>query len=252
MQPVRELARLLLPVACPCGELDVLWCARCAALLAGPPGPRRARRTPAGPAGRRPAGSRVGAHAVHRADPGRGGALEGPRAGRPRPAARARVAARRRPRRPAARNRARYRARYRVQRCADRRRPRALHRCRTQGTQPRTRRGPGTRGHARPARRRGLRAPRPGPRPRRRGAGPGGSRRPRTRAQPRGCRPHDETRGAGARKKSVCILVDDVLTTGATLAAVERALERPGTTCWGQRCWQRRRLPAREARPARR
>lgn len=37
MQPVRELARLLLPVACPCGELDVRWCARCAALLAGPP-----------------------------------------------------------------------------------------------------------------------------------------------------------------------------------------------------------------------
>jgi predicted amidophosphoribosyltransferase len=37
VQPVRELVRLLLPVACPCGELDVLWCARCAALLAGPP-----------------------------------------------------------------------------------------------------------------------------------------------------------------------------------------------------------------------
>ncbi|MFD2793187.1 ComF family protein [Promicromonospora vindobonensis] len=37
MHPVRELARLLLPVACPCGELDVRWCARCAALLAGPP-----------------------------------------------------------------------------------------------------------------------------------------------------------------------------------------------------------------------
>ena len=36
MRPVRELARLLLPVACPCGELDVPWCARCAALLAGP------------------------------------------------------------------------------------------------------------------------------------------------------------------------------------------------------------------------
>jgi predicted amidophosphoribosyltransferase len=34
---VRELVRLLLPVACPCGELDVRWCARCAALLAGPP-----------------------------------------------------------------------------------------------------------------------------------------------------------------------------------------------------------------------
>lgn len=37
MQPVRELTRLLLPVACPCGELDVRWCARCADLLAGPP-----------------------------------------------------------------------------------------------------------------------------------------------------------------------------------------------------------------------
>lgn len=37
VRPVRELARLLLPVACPCGELDVLWCAECAALLAGPP-----------------------------------------------------------------------------------------------------------------------------------------------------------------------------------------------------------------------
>lgn len=37
MRPVRELVRLLLPVACPCGEPDVRWCARCAALLAGPP-----------------------------------------------------------------------------------------------------------------------------------------------------------------------------------------------------------------------
>ncbi|MFC8798329.1 ComF family protein [Promicromonospora sp. NPDC057138] len=37
MQIVRQLGRLLLPVACPCGELDVRWCARCAALLAGPP-----------------------------------------------------------------------------------------------------------------------------------------------------------------------------------------------------------------------
>lgn len=37
MHPVRELARLLLPVACPCGELDVRWCARCAALLSGTP-----------------------------------------------------------------------------------------------------------------------------------------------------------------------------------------------------------------------
>lgn len=37
MRPVRELVRLLLPVACPCGEPDVRWCARCAGLLAGPP-----------------------------------------------------------------------------------------------------------------------------------------------------------------------------------------------------------------------
>ncbi len=37
MSPIRLLARLLLPVACPCGELDVPWCAGCAALLAGPP-----------------------------------------------------------------------------------------------------------------------------------------------------------------------------------------------------------------------
>lgn len=37
MRPVRELARLLLPVACPCGELDVRWCTSCADLLAGPP-----------------------------------------------------------------------------------------------------------------------------------------------------------------------------------------------------------------------
>ncbi|MFI6426523.1 ComF family protein [Promicromonospora sp. NPDC050880] len=37
MRPVRELARLLLPVACPCGEPDVHWCARCAALLSGAP-----------------------------------------------------------------------------------------------------------------------------------------------------------------------------------------------------------------------
>ncbi|MFC7024846.1 ComF family protein [Promicromonospora thailandica] len=37
MRPVRELVRLLLPVACPCGEPDVLWCARCDGLLAGPP-----------------------------------------------------------------------------------------------------------------------------------------------------------------------------------------------------------------------
>lgn len=37
MRPVRELVRLLLPVACPCGAPDVRWCARCAALLAGPP-----------------------------------------------------------------------------------------------------------------------------------------------------------------------------------------------------------------------
>ncbi|PUB22898.1 putative amidophosphoribosyltransferase [Promicromonospora sp. AC04] len=37
MSPIRLLARLLLPVACPCGELDVPWCTACAALLAGPP-----------------------------------------------------------------------------------------------------------------------------------------------------------------------------------------------------------------------
>lgn len=37
MQPLRELARLLLPVACPCGALDVRWCSGCAALLAGEP-----------------------------------------------------------------------------------------------------------------------------------------------------------------------------------------------------------------------
>lgn len=37
MRSLRVLTRLLLPVACPCGELDVRWCARCAALLAGPP-----------------------------------------------------------------------------------------------------------------------------------------------------------------------------------------------------------------------
>jgi len=37
VEPVRQLVRLLLPVACPCGELDVRWCARCAALLAGRP-----------------------------------------------------------------------------------------------------------------------------------------------------------------------------------------------------------------------
>ena len=37
MHPVRELARLLLPVACPCGELDVPWCEGCAGLLTRPP-----------------------------------------------------------------------------------------------------------------------------------------------------------------------------------------------------------------------
>lgn len=37
VRPVRVLTRLLLPVTCPCGELDVRWCARCAALLSGPP-----------------------------------------------------------------------------------------------------------------------------------------------------------------------------------------------------------------------
>lgn len=34
---LRELSRLLLPVACPCGVPDVPWCAACAAALAGPP-----------------------------------------------------------------------------------------------------------------------------------------------------------------------------------------------------------------------
>lgn len=37
MQPVRELTRLLLPVACPCGELDVRWCRACADLLTARP-----------------------------------------------------------------------------------------------------------------------------------------------------------------------------------------------------------------------
>lgn len=37
MRPLRDLARLLLPVACPCGEPDVRWCGGCAALLSGPP-----------------------------------------------------------------------------------------------------------------------------------------------------------------------------------------------------------------------
>ncbi|QAY68866.1 ComF family protein [Xylanimonas protaetiae] len=36
--PLRELARLLVPVACPgCGAPDVRWCAACASLLAGAP-----------------------------------------------------------------------------------------------------------------------------------------------------------------------------------------------------------------------
>ena len=35
--PLRELARLVVPVECPgCGARDVPWCAACAALLAGP------------------------------------------------------------------------------------------------------------------------------------------------------------------------------------------------------------------------
>ncbi|MCF4120163.1 ComF family protein [Antribacter sp. KLBMP9083] len=37
MNALRELSRLLLPVACPCGLPDVPWCAACAAVLAGPP-----------------------------------------------------------------------------------------------------------------------------------------------------------------------------------------------------------------------
>lgn len=37
MNALRELSRLLLPVACPCGVPDVPWCAACAAALAGPP-----------------------------------------------------------------------------------------------------------------------------------------------------------------------------------------------------------------------
>lgn len=36
-RPFTELTRLLLPVACPCGELDVRWCARCTRRFAGAP-----------------------------------------------------------------------------------------------------------------------------------------------------------------------------------------------------------------------
>ncbi|MBO0608161.1 ComF family protein [Myceligenerans salitolerans] len=36
-QPFVDLTRLLLPVACPCGEPDVRWCGRCAERFAGPP-----------------------------------------------------------------------------------------------------------------------------------------------------------------------------------------------------------------------
>lgn len=38
VQWLRELGRLVVPVSCPgCGALDVLWCAACEALLDGPP-----------------------------------------------------------------------------------------------------------------------------------------------------------------------------------------------------------------------
>ncbi|GAA1861989.1 hypothetical protein GCM10009751_19730 [Myceligenerans crystallogenes] len=37
MRPLTELSRLLLPVACPCGVPDVRWCARCAARFAAAP-----------------------------------------------------------------------------------------------------------------------------------------------------------------------------------------------------------------------
>ncbi|WP_125774405.1 ComF family protein [Antribacter gilvus] len=37
MNPLSELARLVLPVACPCGVADVRWCDSCAAVLSGPP-----------------------------------------------------------------------------------------------------------------------------------------------------------------------------------------------------------------------
>lgn len=37
LRPVVELTRLLLPVACPCGRPDVRWCARCGGRLDGPP-----------------------------------------------------------------------------------------------------------------------------------------------------------------------------------------------------------------------
>jgi predicted amidophosphoribosyltransferase len=42
VRPLVELARLVLPVACPgCGAPDVRWCAGCAALVGGADGPRR-------------------------------------------------------------------------------------------------------------------------------------------------------------------------------------------------------------------
>ncbi|GAB3172041.1 hypothetical protein GCM10027059_41340 [Myceligenerans halotolerans] len=37
LRPFADLTRLLLPVACPCGDPDVRWCARCAERFAGPP-----------------------------------------------------------------------------------------------------------------------------------------------------------------------------------------------------------------------
>ncbi|MBL0885839.1 ComF family protein [Myceligenerans indicum] len=37
LRPFVDLSRLLLPVACPCGERDVRWCAACARRFDGPP-----------------------------------------------------------------------------------------------------------------------------------------------------------------------------------------------------------------------
>ncbi|RPF20152.1 ComF family protein [Myceligenerans xiligouense] len=37
LRPLVDLTRLLLPVACPCGEPDVRWCARCGERFTGPP-----------------------------------------------------------------------------------------------------------------------------------------------------------------------------------------------------------------------
>lgn len=47
MHPIRELARLVVPVACPgCGELDIPWCDRCAsAVLQGAANPHRVEST---------------------------------------------------------------------------------------------------------------------------------------------------------------------------------------------------------------